>query len=89
VSGTLPQIVAGGFGSVLLVAAAVLMAFALSLGGSSGVYDSIGAGIFDRARGDDGCRPPCDAEYEEFGAALAAACGEDDEGTRRTSGTRG
>ena len=83
---TLPQLVVGGFGGVLILAGAVLIAFALGLGGRRSAYDSIGTGIFDRAEGDDGRRPPCDAEYEEFGAAIAAMCAEDGEGPQQRAG---
>ncbi len=85
---TLPQLVVGGFGGVLILAGAVLIAFALGFGGRRDAYDSIGAGIFDRTGGNDGLRPPCDAEYEEFGAALAAMCDDADDRPRRVSGTR-
>jgi len=85
---TLPQIVVGGFGGVLILAGAVLIAFALGLGGRGDAYESIGAGIFDRAGGNDGRRPPCDAEYEEFGAALASVCAEGERETRRVSTSR-
>ena len=81
---TLPQIVVGGFGTVLILGGAVMIAFALGLGGRADAYDSIGAGIFDRSGGHDGRRPPSDAEYEEFAAAIAAVCAEDD---RRRSST--
>ena len=81
---TLPQLVVGGFGGFLILGGAVMIAFALVLGGRREAYDAIGAGIFDRAGGDDGGRPPCDAEYEEFGAALAALA-EDEISTPRSS----
>ena len=83
---TLSQLVVGGFGGVLILGGAVLIAFALGLGGSRGAYDSIGSGVFDRAGGDDGTRPPCDAEYEEFGAAIAAMCAEAGDEPRQRAG---
>lgn len=37
-------------------------------------YDVIGQGVFDRPCGDDGERPPSDAEYEEWATAVADYC---------------
>jgi hypothetical protein len=53
------------------------LAFAIGitiLATTSDPYESIGGGVFDRSRGDDGERPPPDAEYEEFAVAIALYC---------------
>jgi hypothetical protein len=49
---------------------------------SGSAYDEIGGGVFDRSGGDDGYRPTPDAEYEEFGEAMAEYCARDERRTR-------
>ena len=52
---------------------------------TSDPYDGLGGGVFDRPRGDDGERPPPDAEYEEFAAAIAEHCAREEAGAAATA----
>jgi hypothetical protein len=67
--------------------AIALLAIAITiLATTSDPYDSIGGGVFDRWRGDDGERPPPEAEDDEFAAAIAVYCAREEARlSRRTS----
>ena len=69
---------------VITVAVGALLIGLLMLGSMAGAYDDIGAGMFDRPRGHRDDRGPCDAEYEEYGAALAALCEEEERSAARS-----